>query len=71
MTFSPSWYRRDVEEETDPTLFDRMSADKFTNIVKKAALSNHDLQVNALRTADSYSFQVAHPELLRSDKNTS
>jgi hypothetical protein len=56
-------------EKSDSTVFDDMPLQKFASIVNKTALSNSDLQAEALSKADSYSFQVAHPELERTVKN--
>jgi len=42
---------------------------QFAAAVNKAALTNADRQAAAISKADSYSFQIAHPEYRRTDKN--
>lgn len=52
------------------TAFDNMPLDKFAAVVNKFARTNGEKQADAISRADSYSFQVANPWLLRTEKNT-
>ena len=58
------------EVSTSPIAFDEMSADQLNKVVANAALSNQDRHSEAVSKADSYSFQVAHPEFIRTTANT-
>ena len=67
------YYTQDPQETEDqptPIAFEEMEIEKLDTLVNKAALSNQDQQAEALRKADSYAFQVAHPEFLRTANNT-
>lgn len=71
MTFSPSWYTQHPQavEESDPTTFDEMPLNKFAAVVANAGKTNADLHNAAISRADAYSWQVAHPEYIRNNKN--
>lgn len=53
-----------------PVALDEMPLDKFADVVANAAKGNADKQSEMLTKADSYSFQVAHPEFQRTANNT-
>jgi hypothetical protein len=44
-------------------------ADTLNKVVKKAAMSNLEMHAEATRKADSYSWQVANPQFIRSAEN--
>jgi hypothetical protein len=46
-----------------------MSRKRLQAVVTKAALSNEDVRNEAISTADSYSWQTANPQFLRTAKN--
>jgi hypothetical protein len=71
--FSASWYTQhpqEVVEETDPSVFENMNRSEFASVVNRTAMSNTDREADALSKADSWSFQVANPWFLRTEKNT-
>lgn len=61
--------RDDTQPNADPEVLRDLSLEKLDSIVNKSELSNADLHAEAIRKADSYSFQVAHPELCRTAEN--
>lgn len=66
------YIRRNGDEpqsEVDPKVLEGLTADKLTTIVRNVARSNSDLHNEAIRKADSYSFAVAHPEVLQTAAN--
>jgi hypothetical protein len=65
-TFHP----QDQQQQPSTTKFDGMSTEQLDAIVNKAARSNQERTDEALAKADSYAFQIAHPELKRTDNNT-
>jgi hypothetical protein len=70
--FITPWERAHSNQQEGPqydaTVFEKNPA-KFAAVVNREALSNADKQAEALSQADSYSFQVAHPEFRQTDKN--
>jgi hypothetical protein len=68
--FTPGYYISEGTSNSTPTDFDEMSEPDFRKVVDAAAMSNADRAAAALRKADSYSFQVAHPEFRRTANNT-
>jgi predicted transglutaminase-like cysteine proteinase len=71
MTFDPSYYvHSHPDEQTTTVTLDGLPFEKVASLVNKAALNNHERQADAITKADSYSFQVAHPELIRNAENT-
>jgi hypothetical protein len=73
MVFDPRWYTESLREQSTPVAelskFENMDESALRKIVDGAAVSNGQRQAEALRKADSYSFQVAHPELKRTARN--
>jgi hypothetical protein len=63
-----TYHPQDVETET-PTNFNDMSLGNFTDFVNRAAQTNADVAAAAITRADSYSWQIAHPEFLRTAEN--
>lgn len=49
---------------------DDMTAEKLDAAVQRASVNNQQREAAALSKADSYSFQIAHPEFLRTAENT-
>lgn len=64
------YFTEQAEAKESPINVNELPSDKLKSIVHRAALSNQDRENEALRQADSYSFQVAHPELRRTEANT-
>jgi hypothetical protein len=69
MTFSPSWFVQSHPEETTTVTLADIPADRLSAAVNKEALSNSDRHAEAISKADSYSFQLVHPELLPTPNN--
>src|SRR5205807_9403742 len=58
--------------ETPTITFDEFNEwpeEKLNALVEGAAQSNHEKTDATITRADSYSFQVANPQFVRSDKN--
>ena len=73
MSFDASWYTQHPQEaeQIDRTVLEGLSLDQLTSLVSKAAMDNNqDRRAEAIRKADSYSFQTANPQLIRSAENT-
>ncbi len=68
--FHPRYYLPQHQEvESDPSTLDNLTLEQFTGVVNKASLNNNDLQNEAMRKADNYSFLTANPQLKNSAKN--
>ena len=73
MSFDASWYTQHPQEaeQIDRTVLEGLSLDQLTSLVSKAALDNNqDRRAEAIRKADSFSFQAANPQLIISAANT-
>lgn len=61
----------EVEQQETPIDFKAMPLSRFADLVNKASrrVNNTDRRNDTITTADSYSFQIAYPEYLRTENN--
>jgi hypothetical protein len=64
------YYIKHAEEKQTNVSFENMPLEQFSSVVKSAGRSNTEKTNDAIAKADSYSFQIAHPEFLRTANNT-